>query len=51
MAQVQQLIDRIREGNFKVPEIKRLDGKAASAADPRDGFTPFGAIDESQIPF
>lgn len=42
---------RIRSGDFKVPELKKLEAKAAPAADPRDGFTPFGAIDESQIPF
>lgn len=42
-------VDKIRSGDFKVPELKRLKSEAAAPA--RDGFTPFSAIDEAQIPF
>jgi len=42
-------VDRIREGNFKVPDVKRL--KAQPKVETPEGFTPFGGLDESQIPF
>lgn len=38
-------VDRIREGDFKVPELKKLQPKAE---DPRDGFTP---ISDEDLPF
>lgn len=33
-------VDKIRSGDFKVPELKRLEKAAAPAADPMAGFTP-----------
>ena len=38
-------VDKIRNGDFKVPELKKL---APKAEDPKDGFTPF---DELDLPF
>ena len=38
-------VDKIRSGDFKVPELKKLEPKAE---DPKDGFTPF---DELDLPF
>lgn len=42
-------VEKIRKGEFKVPELKKLKEAAADPA--KDGFTPFSGIDESQIPF
>lgn len=42
-------VDKIRSGDFRVPEIKPLEeSKAPKAEDPRDGFTPLG---EEDFPF
>lgn len=41
-------VDRIRSGDFKIPEVKKLKAKAEA---PTDGFTSFTGIDESNIPF
>lgn len=40
-------IDRIREGNFKVPELKKLEAKAAPTADPMAGFS----LADADLPF
>lgn len=39
--------DRIRKGDFKVPELKRLERKAAQPGIP-EGFTPLSDVD---VPF
>ena len=39
--------DRIRKGDYKVPELKKLDGKAAQPGVP-EGFTPLSDVD---VPF
>lgn len=41
----------IREGDFKVPELKRLDpGKLNNYAAPTQGFTPID-VDDGELPF
>ena len=40
-------IEKIRSNDFKVPELKRLEAKAAPAADPMAGFS----LAEADLPF
>ena len=40
-------VDRIRSGDFKVPELKKLEAKAAPAADPTAGFS----LADADLPF
>ena len=45
----------IRNGDFKIPELKKLDGQAPRAAQPARpvpvGFSDIGDDDDGEIPF
>ena len=41
-------VEKIRTGDFKVPELKKLGEKTAKSEDPAAGFTPFN---DAELPF